>query len=119
MSRVKLALNPYEPNYKAVGDLTLMVHAPFNKVALTTQQAPPHLEDLVTGKRAKKTRTVNISFCDPDTPELEFNIDTNSTHAIHAKGRDYVITLDEIGEEEMPQEPDRKYLYFIFNLEAA
>jgi hypothetical protein len=116
MSAVKLVLNPYEPNYKAVGDLTLMVHAPFNKVGLTVQE-PPALENIFPEEPDKKLRTVNLSFCDPGTEELEFNLDGNSTHAVHAKGKDYIISLQEVGEEEKPQEPGRKYLYFNFDIE--
>jgi hypothetical protein len=116
MSALKLVLNPYEPNYNSFGNLTLMVHAPFNKVGLTVQP-PPNLHDIVAQEPEKKLRTVNLSFCDPDTRELEFNLDNHSTHAVHTKGKDYIISLDEIGEEEIPQEPGRKYLYFNFNIE--
>lgn len=116
MSAIKLALNPYEPNYKYIGDLTLMVHTPYKKVGLTAQ-SPPNLHDIIPEQPDKKLRTINLSFCDPHTEELEFNLDGNNTHAVHTKGRDYIISLAEIGEEEIPQEPGRKYLYFIFNLE--
>jgi hypothetical protein len=116
MSAVKLVLNPYEPNYTAVGDLTLMVHAPFNRVGLTVQE-PPVLESIVSEEPDKKMRTVNLSFCDPNTEELEFNLNGSNTHAVHAKGKDYIISLQEIGEEEKPQEPGRKYLYFNFDIQ--
>jgi hypothetical protein len=115
MSALKLALNPYEPNYKTIGNLTLMVHAPYHKVGLTTQ-SEPHLNDIVPDKPDKKLRTVILAFCDPTTPELEFNLDGKSTHTVHTKGKDYIISLDEIGEEERPQEPGRKYLYFNFDI---
>jgi hypothetical protein len=118
MSAIKLVLNPYEPNYKAIGDLTLMVHAPFYKVGLTLQ-SPPNLHDIVADDQEGKLRTVNLSFCNPDIEELEFNLDSNNTHAIHAKDKDYIITLDEIGEEEIRQEPGRKYLYFNFTVEEV
>jgi hypothetical protein len=116
MSKLKLSLNPYEPNYKTVGDLTLMVHAPYKKVGLTAQTAP-HLEDIVPDKPEKKLRTVILAFCDPTTPEVEFNLAGRNTHTVRVKGKDYNITLQEIGEEEPPQEPERKYLYFNFNIE--
>jgi hypothetical protein len=116
MSKIKLVLNPYEPNYKSVGDLTLMVHAPYSKVGLTAQTAP-NLEDIVPHKANGKLRTVILAFCDPTTPELEFNLDGKSQHLVHTKGKDYRISLQEIGEEEPPQEPSRKYLYFNFDLE--
>jgi hypothetical protein len=116
MSTLKLVLNPYEPNYKSVGDLTLMVHAPYSKVGLTAQ-SEPHLEDIIPEKPEAKSRTVILAFCDPTTPEVEFNLDGQSTHAIHTKGKDYLIALQEIGEEETPQEPGRKYLYFNFDIQ--
>lgn len=118
MSALKLVLNPYEPNYKSVGNLTLMVHAPFNKVGLTSQP-PPDLHNIVAEAPEQKVRTVNLSFCDPDTRELEFDLDHQNTHAVHTKGKDYLISLDEIGEEEKSQEPGRKYLYFNFNIEEV
>lgn len=96
--------------------MTLMVHAPFSRVGLT-RQPPPHLEDIVGDRPEKKLRTVNLSFCDPETEELEFNLDHQTTHAVQAKGKQYLISLDEIGEEETPYEPGRKYLYFTFNIE--
>jgi hypothetical protein len=116
MSAVKLVLNPYEPNYRSVGDLTLMVHAPFNKVGLTVQP-PPNLHDIVAEEPEEKLRTVNLSFCDPETQELEFDLDGHNTHAVHTKGKDYIISLNEIGEEEISQEPGRKYLFFNFNID--
>lgn len=117
MTAIKLVLNPYEPNYKYYGDLTLMVHAPYKKVGLTAQ-SPPNLDDIIAEEPDKKLRTINLSFCNPNTEELEFTLDGNNTHAIHANGKDYIITLEEIGEEEMDHEPGRKYLYFIFNIEG-
>jgi hypothetical protein len=117
MSEMKLVLNPYEPNYKSIGNLTLMVHAPFNKVGLTVQQSPPNLQSITATEPGKKIRTVALSFCDPDIEELEFNLDGLNTHAVHTKNKDYIITLKEIGEEEIPQEPGRKFLYFNFNVD--
>jgi hypothetical protein len=116
MTAIKLGLNPYEPNYQYICDLTLMVHTPYRKVGMTSQ-SPPNLPDIIAEEPDKKLRTVNISFCDPQTEELEFTLDGNNTHAIHTKGRDYIISLDEIGEEEIEFEPGRKYLYFVFNIE--
>jgi hypothetical protein len=116
MSAIKIGLNPYEPNYKYIDDLTVMVHAPYSKVGQSAQ-SPPNLHDIVAEEPDKKIRTINLSFCDPHTEELEFTLAGNDTHAIHTKGKDYIITLEEIGEEENGQEPGRKYLYFIFNIE--
>lgn len=116
MTVVKLVLNPYEPNHKAIGPLRLMVHAPLKKVA-HTKHSPPNLKDLLPNEPEKKLRTVNLSFLKPNTQELEFDLDGVCRHKVRAGDRDFLITLLEIGEEEHPREPGRKYLYFYFEIQ--
>ncbi|MGV3639870.1 MAG: hypothetical protein ACO1NZ_05070 [Adhaeribacter sp.] len=113
---MKLVLNPYEPNHKAIGPLRLMVHAPLKKVGLT-KHSPPKLKDMLTDESDEKLRTVNLSFIKPHIEELEFNLDGVCRHKVHAGGKDFLITLLEIGEEEHPREPGRKYLYFYFEIQ--
>lgn len=116
MTVVKLVLNPYEPNYKSFGPLRLMVHAPVKRVT-NTKHPEPKLEDLLPDEAEKKHRTVNLSFLRPHLEELEFNLDGTYRHKVHAGGKDFLITLLEIGEEEHPREPGRKYLYFYFEIQ--
>lgn len=115
MTVVKLVLNPYEPNYKSVGPFSLMVHAPLNNVA-HTKHLPPNLQDLLPEEPDKKHRTVNLSL-KPNLQELEFNLDSTYRHTVRAGDRHFLITLLHIGEEELPQEPGRKYLYFYFQIQ--
>lgn len=118
MSVVKLALNPYEPNHKTLGPFRLMVHAPLTTVA-NTKHFPPSLADLLPGEQEENHRSVFLSFLKPHVEELEFNLNGSRRHQVRAGNQEFLITLLEIGEEENPREPGRKYLYFYFEVQEV
>ena len=118
MTVVKLALNPYEPNHKTLGPLRLMVHAPLTTVA-KTKYFPPTLPDLLPEEPKKNHRTVFLSCLRPNVEELECNLNGTRRHRVRAGNQEFLITLLEIGEEEHPREPGRKYLYFYFEVQEV
>jgi len=118
MKLVKLVLNPFEPNHQQVGDLNLMVHAPYVKSALV-KETYPKLNDLLVEEAQPElpVRRVLVSFMCPGVDEYEFDLDTQASHHVTIKNKSYQITLTEIGEEEISQFKAQKFLYFIFNIE--
>jgi hypothetical protein len=118
MTVVKLALNPYEPNHKTFGPFRLMVHAPFTTVA-NTKHLPLTLADLLPDEPEENFRTVFLSFLEPNVNELEFNLNGSRRHQIQVGDQEFLITLLEIGEEEHPREPGKKFLYFYFEIQEV
>ena len=118
MTVVKLALNPYEPNHKTLGPLRLMVHAPLTTVA-NTKHFPPSLPDLLPEEPEENHRTVFLCFRKPNLDQLEFSLNGRHRHRVRAGDQEFLITLLEIGEEEHPKEPGKKYLYFYFDIQEV
>jgi len=118
MKLLKLALNPFEPNHQQIGDLHMMVHAPYAKAGLI-KETHPKLDDLLVDEMHPEmpVRRVLVSFMCPGIGEYEFDLDALATHRITIKNKSYEITLTEIGEEEIQQFKAQKFLYFIFNVE--
>jgi len=119
MKLVKLVLNPFEPNHQQIGNLNMMVHAPYIKAGLT-KETYPKLDDLIVAEKQSESRLrrVLVSFMCPGVDEYEFDLDNKASHRVEVKGHTYEITLTEIGEEEIPQFKAQKFLYFIFNVEG-
>jgi len=120
MKLFKFVLNPFEPNHQQIGDLNMMVHAPYKKTGLI-KETYPKLDHLLIDETQEETplRRVLVSFMCPGVNEYEFDLDALATHRIKVKNKSYEITLTEIGEEEIPQFKAQKFLYFIFNIEES
>ncbi|WP_026464287.1 hypothetical protein [Adhaeribacter aquaticus] len=119
MEPIKLALNPFEPNHKKIGDLQMMVHAPLTK-ATVKQESYPRINDLLVDEEhpGSKIRRVLVSFMTPGTDEFEFDLDGKASHELTVKNKRYHITLRDIGEEEIAGFAAQKFLYFIFYVDT-
>ncbi|MGV3502749.1 MAG: hypothetical protein ACO1O1_03530 [Adhaeribacter sp.] len=82
-----------------------------------TKHFPPSLTDLLPDEPEENHRTVFLSFLKPNLEQLEFNLNGKNRHRVRAGDQEFLITLLEIGEEEHPREPGRKYLYFYFEIQ--
>jgi len=120
MKLFKFVLNPFEPNHREVGDLHMMVHAPYAKTGLI-KETHPKLDHLLIDDTQEETplRRVLVSFMCPGVDEYEFDLDARAAHHIKVKNKSYEITLTEIGEEEISQFKAQKFLYFIFSIEES